>query len=186
MQDHDFDDHGDDGDDMGLMDEAFGGMDPLEATTAEGSSQHSQAEGGGAFSRPSWNQMVCALDDINFADEYSFFNKKLQSSWAGGAGTWKPTQAAGKDEGKKKRGEKVSAQSPCTRGSSALPRFAAPVPSVLRAIARCGQVAMTIDFANVSEMDFGSSFDRPSRQGPTPVPGALTPRAGERSLRHSL
>lgn len=60
--------------------------------------------------RPTWNQMVCALDDgINFSDEYAFFGKKLQSSWAGGSGSWKPSERrVAKDDAKKKRAEKVA------------------------------------------------------------------------------
>lgn len=60
-------------------------------------------------SRPTWNQMVHALDDgINFADEYSFFSKKLQGSWAGGPGQWKPVSQSQKEQGRKHKAEKLA------------------------------------------------------------------------------
>jgi len=59
--------------------------------------------------RATWNQMVCALDDgIDFSNDYCFFSKKMQASWAGGPGQWKPQNAARKDGEKKKRADKVA------------------------------------------------------------------------------
>ena len=53
--------------------------------------------------------MVHALDDgINFADEYSFFSRKMQSSWAGGPGQWKPVSQSAKEAKKKEKAEKIA------------------------------------------------------------------------------
>lgn len=125
-EDNDFDHDDDIADDMPM---SFGdeGADDYSQPLQQGQSLE------GDLARPSWNQMQCALEDgINFSDDYSFFTKKMQSSWAGGAGQWKPSTLRAKDDGKKKKGEKVT---------------------------------MTIDFTTVHEMDFGTSFDMPSRAG---------------------
>merc|ERR1712094_1442 len=82
--------------DMELGDDAAGysGFDNASPMHDEG------VPDSGPVARPTWNQMVCALDDgINFSDEYAFFGKKLQSSWAGGPGSWKPVESkANKEE----------------------------------------------------------------------------------------
>jgi len=91
-------------DDMDMPDDMF----PEDGPEDHSPLREQMGESQDVAARPTWNQMVCALDEINFSDEYSFFTKKLQSSWAGGPGKWKPENRAASNEPKKKLSKKVA------------------------------------------------------------------------------
>jgi len=52
--------------------------------------------------------MACALEDgIDLSNDYSFFSKSMQASWAGGSGHWKPRNEDRDNVDKRKKIDKA-------------------------------------------------------------------------------